>query len=329
MVPQARPSRSSNRRSPKREVAAERDDGKPGAKARTRRSDDRARRGRVAAVPSDKQTKPPIASRSAVTLPKDVALRTGAGASDRPCGEGSTGREAARCAYAEGSRDALLAQAARSEPRRDDAEARRLMLEDGVPEHDGPAADGSRPRRSGNVTWLAAPRFRNFRTMLSVANVRTAGGAANYFAADNYYTRADADRSGEWLGKGAAEARSDGRIEAKQFEAVLKGFLPDGSRVGSDNRSHRAGTDLTFSMPKSWSILALVGGDKRILDAYADAVRETLALGGKEPRRDPDGRGGQGARRSPTGNLVDRRCSSTTPTAIRSPTPTSMRSSPM
>ena len=39
--------------------------------------------------------------------------------------------------------------------------------------------------------------------MLSVANVRTAGGAANYFAADNYYTRADADRSGEWLGKGA------------------------------------------------------------------------------------------------------------------------------
>ena len=30
--------------------------------------------------------------------------------------------------------------------------------------------------------------------MLSVANVRTAGGAATYFAADNYYTRADADR---------------------------------------------------------------------------------------------------------------------------------------
>lgn len=112
--------------------------------------------------------------------------------------------------------------------------------------------------------------------MLSVANVRTAGGAANYFAADNYYTRADADRSGEWLGKGADRLGLRGPIEAKQFEAVLKGLLPDGSRVGSDNRVHRAGTDLTFSMPKSWSILALVGGDKRILDAYAAAVRETL-----------------------------------------------------
>jgi conjugative relaxase-like TrwC/TraI family protein len=30
-------------------------------------------------------------------------------------------------------------------------------------------------------------------------------------------------------------------------------------------------------MPKSWSILALVGGDRRILDAYGAAVRETLA----------------------------------------------------
>lgn len=113
--------------------------------------------------------------------------------------------------------------------------------------------------------------------MLSVANVRTAGGAANYFAADNYYTRADAERSGQWLGRGAETLGLRGVIEASQFEAVLKGKLPDGSRVGSDNRAHRAGTDLTFSMPKSWSILALVGGDRRILDAYGAAVRETLA----------------------------------------------------
>ncbi|WP_333605300.1 MobF family relaxase [Novosphingobium sp.] len=139
--------------------------------------------------------------------------------------------------------------------------------------------------------------------MLSVANVRTAGGAANYFAADNYYTRADADRSGEWLGKGAEKLGLRGRIEAKQFEAVLKGLLPGGSRVGSDNRVHRAGTDLTFSMPKSWSILALVGGDKRILDAYAAAVRETLTWAEKnlaETRMEVRGR----ERVVATGNLV-------------------------
>ena len=139
--------------------------------------------------------------------------------------------------------------------------------------------------------------------MLSVANVRTAGGAANYFAADNYYTRADADRSGQWLGKGAAKLGLTGAIEAKQFEAVLQGLLPDGSRVGSDNRHHRAGTDLTFSMPKSWSVLALVGGDKRILDAYGAAVKETLAWAEKnlaQTRMEVKGK----ERVVTTGNLV-------------------------
>jgi len=139
--------------------------------------------------------------------------------------------------------------------------------------------------------------------MLSVANVRTAGGAANYFAADNYYTRADADRSGEWLGKGAAVLSLSGSVEPGKFEAILKGLLPDGSRVGSDNRAHRAGTDLTFSMPKSWSVLALVGGDKRLLEAYASAVRETLTWAEKnlaETRMEIRGR----ERVVATGNLV-------------------------
>ena len=139
--------------------------------------------------------------------------------------------------------------------------------------------------------------------MLAVANVRTAGGAANYFAADNYYTRADADRSGEWFGKGAERLGLTCQVEARQFEAVLKGFLPDGSRVGTDNRGHRAGTDLTFSMPKSWSLIALVGGDKRIIDAYAGAVRETLAWAEKnlaETRLEVKGK----EKVVPTGNLV-------------------------
>jgi conjugative relaxase-like TrwC/TraI family protein len=94
--------------------------------------------------------------------------------------------------------------------------------------------------------------------LLSVANVRTAGGATNYFAADNYFTRADADRSGQRVGKGAEILGLDGRVDANQFEAILKGLLPDGSRVGSEGRDHRAGTDLTFSMPKSWSLIALL-----------------------------------------------------------------------
>jgi len=112
--------------------------------------------------------------------------------------------------------------------------------------------------------------------MLSVANVRSAGGAASYFAKDNYYASADADRSGLWVGKGAERLGLTGTVEARAFEAILRGELPGGGRIGRDGVVHRAGTDLTFSLPKSWSLLALVGKDQRIVDAYRESVIETL-----------------------------------------------------
>ncbi|KPF88871.1 MobF family relaxase [Novosphingobium sp. AAP93] len=112
--------------------------------------------------------------------------------------------------------------------------------------------------------------------MLSVANVRSAGGAASYFAKDNYYTSADADRSGLWVGKGAEQLGLTGTVEARAFEAILRGELPTGGRIGHEGAAHRAGTDLTFSLPKSWSMLALIGKDQRIIDAYRKAVIETL-----------------------------------------------------
>lgn len=113
--------------------------------------------------------------------------------------------------------------------------------------------------------------------MLSVANVRSASAAASYFAADNYYASADADRSGQWLGKGADLLGLKGQVDTRSFDALLRGELPDGTTVGNPGQKHRAGTDLTFSLPKSWSLLALVGKDQRIIEAYREAVIETLA----------------------------------------------------
>ena len=69
--------------------------------------------------------------------------------------------------------------------------------------------------------------------MLSVANVRSPSAAASYFAADNYYARPDADRSGQWIGKGADLLGLKGRVETKAFDALLRGELPDGSHVGN------------------------------------------------------------------------------------------------
>lgn len=112
--------------------------------------------------------------------------------------------------------------------------------------------------------------------MLSVANVRSPSAAASYFASDNYYASADADRSGQWVGEGAKRLGLNGKVEAQTFDALLRGELPDGSSVGNPGQAHRPGTDLTFSVPKSWSLLALVGKDERIIAAYREAVLEAL-----------------------------------------------------
>ena len=77
--------------------------------------------------------------------------------------------------------------------------------------------------------------------MLSVANVSSPSAAAAYFAADNYYTGADADRSGSWVVKGAERLGLQGRVDVKQFDALLRGELPGGIEVGNAGQDHHAG----------------------------------------------------------------------------------------
>ncbi|RQW41349.1 MobF family relaxase [Novosphingobium sp. LASN5T] len=111
--------------------------------------------------------------------------------------------------------------------------------------------------------------------MHSIASVRSSSGAAAYFANDNYYTEQEHAEAGVWGGEGARALGLEGQVEKGAFEAILNGQLPDGEMVGQVE-GRRLGLDLTFSMPKSASILALVSGDKRILDAHLAAVKSTM-----------------------------------------------------
>jgi len=112
--------------------------------------------------------------------------------------------------------------------------------------------------------------------MLSVSSIRSAGGAANYFTKDDYYTGEHSSEMSEWGGAGAADLGLAGEVGKEAFEGLLNGRLPDGGSI-SGNARHRPGMDLTFSMPKSLSILAYVAGDERILEAYRESVRATMA----------------------------------------------------
>jgi conjugative relaxase-like TrwC/TraI family protein len=111
--------------------------------------------------------------------------------------------------------------------------------------------------------------------MLSIANVSNSAGASAYYEqADDYYT---ADRSpSQWSGKAAAELGLRDIVKPEDFRAMLDGRLPSGEQLHHTSAGRRGGTDLTLSAPKSVSVQALVGGDKRLLQAHETAVARTL-----------------------------------------------------
>ena len=61
---------------------------------------------------------------------------------------------------------------------------------------------------------------------------------------------------------------------------MLEGEVPGGRRLGrreiGGNIVHLPGRDVTLSAPKSVSLMALVGGDERIVEAHDRAVAATL-----------------------------------------------------
>lgn len=115
--------------------------------------------------------------------------------------------------------------------------------------------------------------------MMSIGSVKSAGSAGNYYTdKDNYYVIGSMDE--RWQGKGAEALGIDGKaVDKALFTELLKGKLPDGSdltRIQDGANRHRPGYDLTFSAPKSVSVMAMLGGDKRLIDAHNQAVTEAV-----------------------------------------------------
>ena len=144
--------------------------------------------------------------------------------------------------------------------------------------------------------------------MLSNANV-SAAQAENYYEKDDYYTRGDPNQQSDshWQGKGAEKLNLTGPVNKEDFQQLLHAQTPDGKSLHSkriDPTKHRAGTDYTFSAPKSVSIAALIQKDKRVIAAHDNAVK--VALGVLENRyAQTRVRRGPGIReRVTTGNII-------------------------
>ena len=146
--------------------------------------------------------------------------------------------------------------------------------------------------------------------MISLKAIGSSGDAQHYFERDNYYAKDEGYARSAWGGKGAEALGLDGPVTGEAFKALLDGHVGEQElgRVARDEdgeavRVHRAGWDLTFSAPKSVSLLAEVAGDVRVRDAHERAVDVALAYLEHEAARTRATRGGE-TRTENTGNLI-------------------------
>ena len=105
---------------------------------------------------------------------------------------------------------------------------------------------------------------------------------AGYFERDGCYAKDDpAHREASaWAGRGAEALGLSGSVDSDVFRAILEGRVPDGPHLGRRGKDgeirHRPGRDVTVSAPKSLSLMALLGGDERIVAAHDRAAKTTL-----------------------------------------------------
>ncbi len=109
-----------------------------------------------------------------------------------------------------------------------------------------------------------------------MASIGSASSAGSYYANDNYYTAEDQLGQSEWGGLAAAELGLSGPVDCAMFEQVLSGQLPNGEVLTGGAKEHAPGFDLTFSAPKSVSLMALVGGDARLVRAHHESVQTAM-----------------------------------------------------
>jgi conjugative relaxase-like TrwC/TraI family protein len=99
------------------------------------------------------------------------------------------------------------------------------------------------------------------------------------FSKGDYYTGEETIVASRWHGRAAAELGLKGPVRPETFARLLQGRAPGGEvlvppRQGLNER--RAAWDVTISPHKSVSLVALVGGDERVIEAHNRAVSKAL-----------------------------------------------------
>jgi len=114
------------------------------------------------------------------------------------------------------------------------------------------------------------------------------GYSARHLEHSDYYAEGERVK-GQWRGRGAELLGLKGDVRQEEFEALREGVDPEtgtflrqrqsADRTGPDGQVQSHGRhlyDFTISAPKSVSIMAIVGGDSRLIEAHQRAVGVAL-----------------------------------------------------
>lgn len=111
--------------------------------------------------------------------------------------------------------------------------------------------------------------------MMSIGNISSSSGYYENAPEKSYSL--DEKLQSKFIGEGAKELGLYGKeVLPIEQQILMKGILPTGETKIRFEQSGRTGYDLTFSAPKSVSVLGLVVGDTRLIDAHKNAVEMTI-----------------------------------------------------
>ena len=115
--------------------------------------------------------------------------------------------------------------------------------------------------------------------MITVGIIRNGSTyLSQHLRKNDYWAEGEKAVLGEWIGEGARALGLTGSVSEKPFEALRLNRHPlNGEPLTARDHANRiAFFDIQFSAPKDVSVLATVGGDARIREAFAESVKITL-----------------------------------------------------
>ena len=112
--------------------------------------------------------------------------------------------------------------------------------------------------------------------MLSIYTLKQTTKASKYYIEDNYYAKENDLLLGVWFGKGKELLNLTENANLEDFTHKLQGKLSSNITMKQTTKKRRPGYDLTFSAPKSVSILGVIAKDEQVLNAHRMAVDEVL-----------------------------------------------------